>query len=337
MKRALILGITGQAGRLMAPLLTDYEVWGTTTKSSEQVPVSRHLAGVKLIYEANLAEESTRKMLLHNVARGYYDVIFNFASQMYAPRSWEACSYCMTVNSTVVATILEGMRISPRRDVTFIQAGSGEMYPHTDERKNEASDCDPSTPYGISKQVAYELVRKFRLKYDMRCSTAILFNMESGLRDDFFFARRAVKECARISIAVRANRRHRSNPPLEMAPVEFGPINAIRDWGLAREYVEAMRLMSLRKDQTDFVVATGESHSCRDFLMKCFQAAGVWWETGFRYIKFPRTRDSADDVMAAAPDKAAAGLGWVPSGFDAVVTELMLDELRAQGAPWLRQ
>lgn len=337
----LIIGVTSQAGRLMAKSLMaqGVKVHGTTTKHVDQLGTYKELEGVGIFPGMDYSLEGNRKILMKDLVRGVYGTVYNFASQMYAPHSWEAGAHCLILNTVLPATILDALRISPRRDIVFIQAGSGEMFAHTNSPKCLCSPMEPSNPYGISKAVAFDMIRRYRERYELLASTAVLFNMEAGLRDDFFFARHAIKEVARISIAVRKNRSTRKRLPIDIKPAEFKTINARRDWGLCHEYVEAMQKMAalnLTGKSRDFVICTGETHSCREFLMAAFKHAGVWWETGFKFIEFSHSREGSDDVMLGDAADAGRVLGWKASGFQDVIKELMLEELRSQGAYWLK-
>lgn len=228
MKKALVFGGHGQAGSYLVEQLMTKNYIVIAPKHSEL--------------------DITDKELVEKAIRFYQPAeIYNLASIMFAPKSWENSLEVLEVNGIAVISMLEGIkRYAPR--ARFIQAGSADwLY--------------TKTPYGLAKHMAQEAVAMYREKYNLHVATAIFYNMESPRRSDFFFAKKVAKEVVNYYITKQ--------------PFKIGPLDAIRDWGWAPEYMEAIQLMIAQDTPKDYIVATGVSHSCREFVEEALINIGV--------------------------------------------------------------
>jgi GDPmannose 4,6-dehydratase len=247
------------------------------------------------------------------------DEIYNFASQMYAPASWEDPEAVVRVNGLVVAAILEAVR-SAKSPARFFQAGSADIFGHPADVCSELTPSRPRNPYGIAKAIAGDLVRVYREHYDLFACTGIFFNMESSRRSEFFFARKVVIEVARM-------RREHDAGTIPQPIVFKGGLDAIRDWGLVPEYVEASWKMLDADQPDDYVIATGASYTCREFVVQALLEAG-FPDACERFGDYVCSGTGAGDVMRADPSKIRCNLGWRAStrGTD-VVHALVREEL----------
>lgn len=309
MKKALIFGMSGQAGYYLARLLQgkDYEVHGThdvNLHASVALPLAKW-------YKLDLANPYAGVGAL--IKRVKPDEIYNLASSMFAPASWEDPIVYMQVNATSVTQMLESFRVE-NPEGRFFQAGSADIFDLTYQPQNERTTKKPRTPYGVAKLAAQEMVRVYREKYGMYACTGILFNMESPRRPKTFFTTKVAQQVAQVARG-------------EKDYVELGRLTAIRDWGRTEEYVGAMWAMLQYPTDTpkDYVIGTGKSASCLEFVRQAMWVAGLP-ESKLRY-EFYKEGLQQDSLRADASE-IEYDLGWkAKSSWVDVVKELVEAEL----------
>jgi GDPmannose 4,6-dehydratase len=317
MKRALITGITGQDGSYLAELLLSkgYEVFGIVRRSSS-LNTSRidHLyedpheegARLRLVY-GDLTDGSSLARILREVQP---DEIYNLAAQSHVRTSFDLPEYTVDVAGLGTIRLLEAIRQEgfPSR---FYQASSSELFGNAPPPQSEATPFQPRSPYAVGKLAAYWATVNYREAYGLFACNGILFNHESPRRGETFVTRKIARAAARIYLG-------------KQDMLYLGNLDARRDWGFAGDYVEAMWLM-LQQDQAgDYVVATGESHSVREFLDEAFGYLDLDWT---QYVEVdPRyTRPTEVDHLEGDASKAREMLGWVPKvGFEGLV-QMMVD------------
>jgi GDPmannose 4,6-dehydratase len=335
MKRALVTGITGQDGSYLAELLLSrgYEVHGIVRPSTTRIACTGNLAGVAgnarlRLHQADMAVPETVVDVLRGVDP---DEIYNLAGQSHVTTSFELPDYTQTVNSTAVMALLDAVRKRGGR-ARFYQASSSEIFggiPGT-EPQSETTPLHPRSPYAVAKAAAFHAVRNYREAYGLHASNGILFNHESPRRGVGFVTRKIAVAAA--AIAVGAEER-----------LTLGTLTPKRDWGYAPEYVDAMTRMLAVEAPGDYVVATGEAYSVRDFVDAAFAAAGVplTWHgehaedaRGRHRVKLDPAlvRPSEVMVLRGDPRKAASTLGWVAGVRAPELAKLMVShELRQYG------
>lgn len=289
--KALIFGASGQMGSYLYEFLYD--------KGYSVVPLAhRHL-------DLQFADLTDYRRLweIHRP-----DEIYNFASLMYAPDSWTNPLQYMLVNGLAPLKMLESIATF-HPQAKFFQAGSAEVFEKASVRQEENTNRLPENPYGLSKMMAMEAVRIYRDKFKLFACTGIFFNAESSRRKPSFFARRAAIEAARLRWEL-----NKSGVIKPQDRAKFGPLEARRDWGWTPEYVEAAHKMLQGDQPIDYVIGTGESRTCREFLLACLEAAGLPSpeEKFDQYVDYPHpgTAYVPGDVMRAVPYKADKFLGW---------------------------
>ena len=312
--RALITGITGQDGSYLAELLLSkgYEVHGTVRRVALEDPDHRlsRIATVRdnLVLHASSAESYAS--IYEVVAAVQPAECYHLAAQSYVAYSFddEFSTFNTNINGThFVLSALKTMAPGCR----FYFAGSSEMFGLAEEvPQNERTRFHPRSTYGISKVAGFELTRNYREAYGMHASSGILFNHESPRRGFEFVSRKITSAIARIL----AGRSHQ---------LRLGNLDARRDWGSAREYVEAMWLMLQQPEPDDYVVATGESHSVREFMELAFDYAGLDWKKHV-VIDPALFRPAEVNVLLGDASKARTKLGWTHrTTFEALVREMV--------------
>jgi GDPmannose 4,6-dehydratase len=317
LKRALITGITGQDGSYLAELLLTkgYTVHGLVRRASsfntrrlDHLYLDPHEPQADLIlHYGDITDTSALLSILREVEP---DEIYNLAAQSHVRVSFDSPDY--TVNATGLGTLrlLETMRAC-RLHSRFYQASSSEMFGAAPPPQDERTPFHPRSPYGVAKVFAYWTTVNYREAYDLFAVNGILFNHESPRRGETFVSRKITRAVARIKAGLQTR-------------LYLGNLDARRDWGFAPEYVEAMWLMLQQRKPDDFVIATGESHTVREFVALAFQRVGLDWQ---EYVEHdPRyIRPSEVDHLRGDSSKARNALGWQPStGFTALV-RLMVD------------
>jgi GDPmannose 4,6-dehydratase len=320
MKRALITGITGQDGSYLAELLIEkgYEVWGIIRRSSS-INTERidHLyedpheegARLRLVY-GDLTDGSSLARILREVQP---DEVYNLAAQSHVRTSFDLPEYTVDVAGLGTIRLLEAIRQAgfPAR---FYQASSSELFGNAPPPQSEATPFQPRSPYAVGKLAAYWATVNYREAYGLFACNGILFNHESPRRGETFVTRKIARAAARIYLG-RQDRLY------------LGNLDARRDWGFAGDYVEAMWLMLQQDGASDYVVATGQSHSVREFLDEAFGYLDLDWT---QYVEVdPRyTRPTEVDHLEGDASKAREMLGWVPKvGFKELVEMMVHAEL----------
>ncbi|HTI71827.1 MAG TPA: GDP-mannose 4,6-dehydratase [Candidatus Limnocylindria bacterium] len=317
-KKALITGITGQDGSYLAELLIEkgYEVHGIIRRAS-----SFNTSRIDHIY--NDPQVPKRRLSLHHgdlsdasnlarlVATIQPDEVYNLAAQSHVRVSFDAPEYTTDITATGCIRLLEAIRqvgIQPR----FYQASSSEMYGMVQEvPQKETTPFYPRSPYGCSKVYAFWVTVNYRESYGMHASNGILFNHESPRRGETFVTRKITRAVAHIKLNLQSK-------------LYLGNLDAKRDWGFAKEYVEAMWLMLQQPEPDDYVIATNETHSIRECLEVAFSHAGLDWR---KYVEVdPRYYRPAEvDLLIGDYSKAKTKLGWEPkTRFDNLI-RLMVD------------
>jgi GDPmannose 4,6-dehydratase len=282
MKKALVFGGLGQIGSYLLELLQEK---GYITKS---VRLLSHEAGDQIGYLLESWEP---------------DEVYNMSAMMYAPDSWKDPVGYMECNGLAVLEMMAVLR--GHKEVRFFQAGSAEVFEKASVIQAEDTNRLPENPYGLSKMLAMESVRIFREKYGLFACTGIFLNAESPRRKNTFFAKRAAMEVARIKRELGANG--------SFTPAQFGKLEARRDWGWAPEYAEVAWKMMQLPEPVDLVIGTGESRTCREFVLECLKAAQLLEpEKRFdEYVKYEKVKEYVmGDTMRADASKAKLVLGW---------------------------
>jgi GDPmannose 4,6-dehydratase len=308
MKRALITGITGQDGSYLAELLLakGYEVHGVIRRAStfntdriDHIYRDPHEPDVRLfLHYGDLCDGTGLRRVLE---RARPDEIYNLGAQSHVMVSFEEPEYTADADALGTLRLLESVRDYADRtkhSVRFYQAGSSEMFGATAPPQNEASTFHPRSPYGVSKVAAHWYAVNYREAYGLFICNGILFNHESPRRGETFVTRKVTRAAARI--------RHGLQDKLYL-----GNLDAVRDWGYAGDYVEAMWLMLQQDMPDDYVIATGEAHSVRDLVEAAFGLVGIDWRrhvvVDTRYLRPAEVTNLRGD-----PGKALRVLGWRP-------------------------
>ncbi len=305
MTRALISGITGQDGSYLAEQLLGkgYEVHGLIRRSSsfntgrlDPIYRDRHEAEAKLfLHHGDLAESSRLVRLMYEIQP---DEVYHLGAQSHVRVSFDVPEYTMDVTGMGTVRMLEAIRdaqVTPR----FYQASSSEMFGAATPPQNEQTPFHPRSPYGVAKVAAYWITINYRESYGMHASNGILFNHESPRRGETFVTRKITRALARIQAGFQKQ-------------LFLGNLDARRDWGYAPDFTDAMWRMVQQDEPGDYVIATGEMHSVRDFLNAAGEHLGLDWE---KYVEIdPRYYRPAEvDALCGDPSKAREQLGWEPT------------------------
>jgi GDPmannose 4,6-dehydratase len=320
MKRALITGITGQDGSYLAELLLDkgYEVHGVIRRAStfntsriDHLYRDPHVNGVKLfLHYGDLADSVQMVKLLYELKP---DEIYNLGAQSHVRVSFDVPEYTGDVVGLGAQRILEAVREAGLvQKVRFYQASSSEMFGKVQEvPQTERTPFWPRSPYGCAKVYAYWLTVNYRESYRLHASNGILFNHESPRRGETFVTRKITRAATRIKLGLQD-------------ALYLGNIDAQRDWGYAKEYVEMMWLMLQQDQPDDYVVATNETHSVKEFCQEAFALVGLDWE---KYVKYDQRyeRPSEVDLLIGNPAKAKQQLGWAPKVLFKDLVKIMVE------------
>jgi GDPmannose 4,6-dehydratase len=310
MPTALITGITGQDGGYLAEYLLGlgYRVVGVTRRTSTFAGSRiQHLREQIELVSGDLLDQTS---LLGVISRIQPDEVYNLAAQSFVPTSFEQPVLTGEFTALGVTRLLEAVRLA-RPAARFYQASSSEMFGKVQEvPQTERTPFYPRSPYGVSKLYGHWITVNYRESYGLHASSGILFNHESPRRGLEFVTRKITYGVARIK---HGKERH----------VRLGNLEARRDWGYAGDYVQAMHLMLQQDQPGDYVVATGETHSVREFCELAFAAVGLDWEE--HVVIDPALRRPAEvDLLVGAASLARVQLGWEPTvGFQELV-ELMV-------------
>ena len=319
MKNALITGVTGQDGSFLAELLLEkgYDVHGTIRRSSvdfrERIA---HLEGHPN-FHLHYADLGDSMSILQVVGKVRPDEIYNLAAQSHVQVSFDSPEFTADIDATGVLRVLEAVRLTGLKDTCRIyQASTSELYGKVEEvPQNENTPFHPYSPYAVAKQYGFWIVKEYREAYGMYCCSGILFNHESERRGETFVTRKITLAAARIAQG-------------KQDKLYLGNLSSLRDWGYAKDYVECMWLILQHPTPEDFVIATGEQHSVREFCELAFRNVGIElrWEgeeenekgidaaTGKVLIEVSPDFYRPTDVVNlwGDPTKARAKLGWNP-------------------------
>ena len=314
---AFITGITGQDGSYLAELLLakGYEVHGLIRRSSSlntgrlnDIYQDPHVDNRKMILHYGDMQDSTS---LANLIREIKPKeIYNLGAQSHVKVSFEIPEYTADITGTGTIRLLEAIRASGI-ETKFYQASSSELYGSTPPPQNEQTPFHPRSPYGSAKIFSYWSTVNYREAYGMHASNGILFNHESPRRGETFVTRKITRAVARIAAGIDKE-------------VYLGNLDAVRDWGFAKEYVEAMWLMLQQPKGDDFVIATGESATVKQFAEVAFSRANLDWQ---KYVKLDKRylRPSEVDSLVGDASKAEKILGWKPKTNWKKLAEIMVD------------
>lgn len=318
-KKALITGITGQDGSYLAELLLEkgYEVHGIVRRSSsintsriDHVYQDPHDPNPRLfLHYGDLADSSALFNLVSTIKP---DEVYNLAAQSHVRVSFDVPEYTGDVVATGTTRLLEAIRRSGLKDTKFYQASSSEMYGKVQAvPQTEDTPFYPRSPYAVAKLYSHWITKNYRESFDMFACSGILFNHESPRRGETFVTRKITRAVAHIKHGLQDK-------------LYLGNLDSKRDWGYAKEYVEAMWLMLQQDKPDDYVVATNETHTVREFVEEAFKHVGLNWEdyveTDPRYF-----RPAEVDLLIGDPTKATKELGWKPKTTFKELVKIMVD------------
>ncbi len=321
MSRALITGITGQDGSYLAELLLQkgYEVHGLVRRAStfnrgriDHLAVGpSHTTGKLHLHYGDMADGSSLRRVVETTTP---DEVYNLAAQSHVRVSFDQPEYTADVVATGTLRLLEAVREHidrTGRTVKFYQAGSSEMFGATEPPQGESTPFHPRSPYAVSKLAAHWFSVNHREAFGMFCCNGILFTHESPRRGESFVTRKISLAVARIAVGTQK-------------ALALGNLDARRDWGFAGDYVDAMWRMLQQPWPDDYVVATGESHSVREFVQAAFAHVNLDWE---RYVTLDEKylRPSEVDHLHGDPSKARQKLGWTPTVTFEELVKMMVD------------
>lgn len=316
-KKALITGITGQDGSYLAEFLLNkgYEVHGLIRRSStfnisriEHLYQDRHFRTNALhVHYGDMSDGSSLTNLVLEIRP---QEIYNLAAQSHVMSSFSMPLYTGIVDGIGPLTILECIRAS-KLDIRYYQASTSELFGSTPPPQNEKSVFHPRSPYAAAKLYAYWTTVNYREAYGLHASNGILFNHESPRRGETFVTRK-------ISRAVAAIKNG------DQAKLHLGNLNAVRDWGYAKEYVESMWMMLQQEEPSDYVIATGIGASVKDFCARAFSRAGLDWK---EYVELDTAyvRPTEVDALIGDATKANKAFGWKPNVLWDSLADLMVD------------
>jgi GDPmannose 4,6-dehydratase len=320
MKRALITGISGQDGSYLAEhlLALDYEVYGIVRRVALEDPTRRFTRLDHLLDRISLQPASMESYpsIFSIFSKHKFDECYHLAAQSFVAESFADGFSTMNTNINGTHYMLAALReLQP--ECRFYFAGSSEMFGKVRESpQTEATPFHPRSPYGISKVAGFDLTRNYREAYGMYCVSGILFNHESPRRGYEFVTRKITSTVARIKTGLATELR-------------LGNLDAKRDWGHAADYVRAMHLMLQQPEPDDYVVATGETHTVREFCERAFGQAGLDYR---EYVKVDEQfyRPAEVDLLMGDATKARRVLGWEPHyTFEELVNEMVSSDLSA--------
>ena len=325
--KALITGISGQDGSYLAEHLLDlgYEVHGIVRRSSsfnsariDHLYRDPHERGVRLFtHYGDLADPISLTRLIYELQP---DEIYNLGAQSHVQVSFQIPEYSLDTAGLGALRVLEAIRESGST-ARIYQAGSSEMFGDSPPPQSETTEFRPRSPYAIGKLAAHWACINYREGYGMHVSNGILFNHESPRRGETFVTRKITRAVARIRAGLQDK-------------LYLGNLDATRDWGYAPDYVRAMHLMLQQDEPGDWVVATGETHSVREFAELAFERADLGSHEDYVEIDERYVRPTEVDALLGDPSKAASELGWEPEVKFAELVEIMVDadiaELEAQ-------
>lgn len=313
MKSALITGITGQDGSYLAELLLEkgYKVYGLVRRKSKlDFNNAEHLKGKVEFIFGDMTDLSS---LIRAMRISKADEVYNLAAQSFVATSWESPLATAEIDAVGVTNMLEAIR-TVKPEARFYQASTSEMFGLVQEiPQKETTPFYPRSPYGVAKLYGHWITKNYRESYGLYACSGILFNHESERRGEEFVTRKITKAVARIKNGLQDT-------------LELGNLDAKRDWGYSKDYVEAMWLMLQQDEADDYVISTGETHPVREFVTLAFEAAGMkieWHESGEKeYATLQGTnkvvvrvnpqfyRPAEVELLIGDCSKAETKLGW---------------------------
>ena len=330
-KTALIIGITGQDGSYLAELLLSkgYEVHGLIRRAStfntariDHLYQDQHEGDVRLkLHYGDLSDGSRLVSLIGELQP---EEVYNLGAQSHVRVSFDEPEYTGDVTGLGTTRVLEAVRLASPNS-RFYQASSSEMFGATPPPQNEQTPFYPRSPYGAAKVYSYWMTRNYREAYGMFAVNGILFNHESPRRGETFVTRKITRAVARIEAGTQSK-------------LYLGNLDAVRDWGYAPEYVEGMWRMLQHHEPLDYVLATGQPATIRDFLESAFGHAGMNWQD---YVEFDPRYLRPTEVDSLIGDASLAGslLSWSPQTFTPELAKIMVDADRAalahEGSHWI--
>ena len=305
-KKALITGITGQDGSYLTELLLSkgYEVYGIIRRAStfntervDHIYQDPHESGRRMhLVHGDLNDASSLNKILRDVQP---DEIYNLGAQSHVRVSFDIPEYTAEVGGLGTLRLLEAIRETGLSKTRFYQASSSELFGKAQEiPQSETTPFYPRSPYGVAKLYAYWITVNYRESYDLFACNGILFNHESPRRGETFVTRKITRAAAAIKLGLQNK-------------LYLGNLDAKRDWGHARDFVEAMWLMLQQDEPDDYVIATGETHSVREFLDEAFDCLDLDWKQ-FVEIDPRYFRPAEVDLLIGDASKARSKLGWEP-------------------------
>jgi GDPmannose 4,6-dehydratase len=320
MKKALITGITGQDGSYLAELLLDkgYEVHGIIRRSStfntqriDHLYQDPHINDVRLfLHYGDMTDSSMLARLVGDIRP---DEVYNLAAQSHVRVSFDCPEFTGDVDALGTMRLLEAIRRTGlEKQVRFYQASTSELYGLVQEvPQRETTPFYPRSPYAVAKLYGFWAVKNYREAYGLFAANGILFNHESPRRGETFVTRKITRAVGRIKHGLQSE-------------LYMGNINAMRDWGFAGDYVEGMWRILQHDTAEDFVLATGEMHTVKEFLQEAFAHVGLDWEKYTRHDA-RYERPSEVDQLLGCPEKAKALLGWEPKVKFKELVKMMVD------------
>ena len=318
MKKALITGITGQDGSYLAELLLEkgYEVHGLIRRSStfntqriDHLYQDPHVSGVRLfLHYGDMGDSSNLMRIVHEVAP---DEVYNLAAQSHVRVSFDSPEFTGDVDALGTMRLLEAIRLTGV-STHFYQASTSELYGKVQEvPQRETTPFYPRSPYGVAKLYSFWAVKNYREAYGLHASNGILFNHKSPRRGETFVTRKITRAVGRIKLGLQQE-------------LFMGNIEARRDWGFAGDYVEGMWRMLQQDAPDDYVLATGEMHSVKEFLAEAFGHVGLDWE---KYVRHDSRYERPSEVEQLLGDssKARRVLGWEPKVTFRELVKMMVD------------
>ena len=315
--KGLITGITGQDGSYLAELLLSkgYEVHGLIRRSStfntdriDHLYQDLHIPGIKLhLHYGDLSVSGQMADLIYNIQP---DEIYHLGAQSHVRVSFDMPEYTGDVTGLGTVRLLEAIRKTGVK-TKFYQASSSEMFGSAPAPQNEQTPFEPRSPYSAAKVYAYWLVKNYREGYNLFASNGILFNHESPRRGETFVTRKITRAATRIKLELQDK-------------LYLGNLEAKRDWGFAGDFVEAMWLILQQDEPDDYVIATGETYSVREFAEKVFQKLGLDYE---EYVAIDQRyfRPTEVDVLLGDSTKARKKLGWKPKVSFEQLIDMMIE------------
>lgn len=318
-KRALITGITGQDGSYLADLLLSkgYEVHGIVRRLSVQnYDRIKHILNLVTLHQADITDDSSINRVISDIDP---DEIYNLAAQSYVPESWHTPVSTSNQTGLAATRFLEALR-SYCPQARYYQASSSEMFGMVREMpQSEHTPFYPRSPYGVSKVYAHYMTINYRESFGLYCVSGILFNHESPRRGLEFVTRKISNAVARIKLG-------------KQDKLFLGNMDAKRDWGFAGDYVEAMWLMLQQDDPEDYVIATNETHTVREFVEIAFDRVNLEWD---KYVEIDHRlfRPAEVNVLLGDASKAQAKLNWQPKvSFPQLVAMMVDADLATEGS-----